>query len=100
MRRRPRHKPPVLEQAPANGGPAAPSARIELEVADARNRDAVVDVMQRHDVALGALGPFYIFEEPMVEAAIAARTPYVSLCDDADAAAAALKHDGAARGRA
>lgn len=88
---------PGLEQAPANGGPAAPSARIELEVADARNRDAVVDVMQRHDVALGALGPFYIFEEPMVEAAIAARTPYVSLCDDADAAAAALKHDGAAR---
>ncbi len=36
----------------------------------------------------------------MVEAAIAARTPYVSLCDDADAAASALKHDGAAARRA
>ncbi len=33
----------------------------------------------------------------MVKAAIAARKPYVSLCDDADAAAAALKHDDAAR---
>lgn len=33
----------------------------------------------------------------MVRAAITARTPYISLCDDADATLAALEHDEAAR---
>src|SRR5690606_26877937 len=54
-------------------------------------------LMRRHDVALGALGPFYLYEEPMVKAAIVSRTPYVSLCDDAVAAAAALRYDRTAR---
>lgn len=73
------------------------SAEIVVETADASDRNTVIEIMRRHDVALGALGPFYIFEEPMVKAAIAAGTPYLSLCDDADATAAALKHDAAAR---
>lgn len=74
-----------------------PTANVVIETADARDHDAVVTLMRRHDVALGALGPFYLYEEPMVKAAIAARTPYVSLCDDAVAAAAALRYDEAAR---
>ena len=89
------------------GGPGAGAAGADAgsvrprtspsETADASDRDTVIEIMRRHDVALGALGPFYIFEEPMVKAAIAAGTPYLSLCDDADATAAALKHDAAAR---
>lgn len=75
----------------------APAADIVVETVDASDHDKVVALMREHDVSLGALGPFYVFEEPMVKAAIAARKPYVSLCDDADAAAAALKHDDAAR---
>lgn len=70
---------------------------VVIEIADARDDDSIVEIMRAHHVALGALGPFYLYEEPMVKAAIAARTPYVSLCDDADATAAVLKHDAAAR---
>lgn len=88
--------PTAATQAPNPRG-TNPVADIAIEIADARDRDTVIDLMRRHDVALGALGPFYIFEEPMVEAAIAAGTPYISLCDDADATAAALEYDSAAR---
>ncbi|MFO7266120.1 MAG: saccharopine dehydrogenase NADP-binding domain-containing protein [Limnochordales bacterium] len=73
------------------------TAEVVIETADARDYDAVVALMRRHDVALGALGPFYLYEEPMVKAAIVSRTPYVSLCDDAVAAAAALRYDRTAR---
>lgn len=76
---------------------SVPRADIAVETADAYDHDAVVGLMRRHDVALGALGPFYIFEELMVKAAVAARTPYVSLCDDADGLAAALQQGDAAR---
>lgn len=90
---------PRTDAATARGDAALDRSAPEIivETADARDRDTVIDLMRRHDVALGALGPFYVFEEPMVQAAIAAGTPYVSLCDDADATAAALKYNGAAR---
>lgn len=72
-------------------------AAVDVVVQDVNDAAAVQALMGKHDVALGALGPFYLFEEPLVKAAIAARTAYVSLCDDGDATAAALKHDAAAR---
>jgi Saccharopine dehydrogenase and related proteins len=34
------------------------TAEVVIETADARDYDAVVALMRRHDVALGALGPF------------------------------------------
>lgn len=84
----------TLTRPDAAGGAVA---RVEIKVVDARDDEAVVETMRAYDVSLGALGPFYLYEEPMIKAAIAARTPYVSLCDDADAAADALAHDEAAR---
>lgn len=81
----------------AAGVVAEPALDIAVVVQDITDEAAVRAFMRDHDVALGAAGPFYLFEELLVRAAIASRTPYVSVCDDADAVAAALAHDGAAR---
>lgn len=78
----------------SGGGRRTPS--INTAAVDARDREAVVSFMKEHDVSLGALGPFYLFEETMVQAAIEARRHYVSLCDDADAVETALAYDGEA----
>ncbi|MBT9166460.1 MAG: Lysine 6-dehydrogenase [Chloroflexi bacterium] len=48
-------------------------------------------------MAAGALGPFYRFEKPIVEAALAAGVDYVSICDDNDAASAVIQMDRTAR---
>ncbi|WP_324669342.1 saccharopine dehydrogenase family protein [Geochorda subterranea] len=72
-------------------------ARVEAVAVDALDRPAVVALMREHDVAVGAAGPFYLLEEPLVQAAIEARRPYVSLCDDHDAASRVLALDEAAR---
>jgi saccharopine dehydrogenase-like NADP-dependent oxidoreductase len=42
--------------------------------------------MQGHDVAASALGPFFMFEAPLVRAAIEAGVDYASVCDDWSAA--------------
>jgi len=75
--------------------PVAPV--LSTAAVDAADQEAVVRLMGEHDVAVGALGPFYLYEERLVRAAIAARKPYVSICDDADATAAALSLDDQAR---
>lgn len=72
-------------------------AKISVVTHDATDATGVEALMRQHDVAVGALGPFYLFEELLVKAAIAARTAYVSIADDGDATAAALTHDEAAR---
>lgn len=66
---------------------------------DARDRRALVAAMGDHDVVAGALGPFYLYEVPVAEAAIEAGVPYVSICDDSDGAQAVLELDEAARAR-
>lgn len=67
--------------------------RVVVERLDAASRQDLVRVMKGHDVAAGALGPFYRFERPIVEAAIEAGVDYVSICDDHDAAEAVLGID-------
>lgn len=67
--------------------------RIVVQKVDATSHEDLVRVMRGHDVAAGALGPFYRFERPIVEAAIDAGVDYVSICDDHDAAEAALELD-------
>lgn len=78
---------------------ADPAVRAEVAAAgvDVLDRAAVVALMLEHDVAVGAAGPFYLLEEPLVRAAIEARRPYVSLCDDHDAATRVLALDDQAR---
>ena len=72
-------------------------ARVAAAGVDVLDRPAVVALMREHDVAVGAAGPFYLLEEPLVRAAIEARRPYVSLCDDHDAASRILALDEQAR---
>lgn len=71
--------------------------RVAVEAVDAASRADLVRVLRGQDVAAGALGPFYRFERPIVEAALEAGVDYVSICDDHDAAEAALELDEAAR---
>lgn len=63
---------------------------------DAGKHDELVDVLKDFDVALGTVGPFYKFEAKMIKACIDAGTNYVSICDDYDAAEAALALNGEA----
>lgn len=66
-------------------------------VLDVNNRAALVDIMREHDVTAGAIGPYYVYEKPLIEAAIEAKVPYVSLCDDYDGVQDALSlHEKAA----
>ena len=64
---------------------------------DANDHTALVEVIRGHDSAASGIGPFYRYEVRVARAAIEAEVPYVSLCDDYDAAQAVLELDGEAR---
>ena len=67
--------------------------KIRVREIDATSHDDLVRVMHGSSAVAGALGPFYRFERPIIEAAIEAEVNYVSICDDHDAAEAALALD-------
>jgi saccharopine dehydrogenase-like NADP-dependent oxidoreductase len=67
--------------------------KARVQKVDAANHQELVNVLTGHTVAAGALGPFYRFEKPIVEAALAAEVDYVSICDDHDAVSAAMQLD-------
>lgn len=72
--------------------------RVEVVRVDARVHDELVAAMKGHDVAASALGPFFMFEAPLVRAAIEAGVDYASVCDDWSAAQTVLDDfDEAAR---
>lgn len=64
---------------------------------DVTDTAALVMALRGHQVAASAVGPFYKFELPCVQAALKAGVDYVSLCDDYDAAQTVLALDGEAR---
>jgi lysine 6-dehydrogenase len=72
-------------------------AKVSAVWVDANDHDALVAAIGGHDAAASGIGPFYRYEAQVAQAAIAARVPYVSLCDDYDAAQAVLELDGAAK---
>lgn len=74
-------------------------SKTEVRATDATSHTDLVAAMRGHDVIAGALGPFYRFERPIVEAALEADVDYVSICDDHDAVSAVLELDQAARQR-
>ncbi len=84
-------------EAADNLAAAIGDKRIAVQKVDATSHEELVGVIKGHDVAAGALGPFYRFERPIVEAAIEAGVNYVSICDDHDAAEAVLELDQAAK---
>ncbi len=66
-------------------------AVVEAVRVDADDREALVRVLQGHDVAASALGPFYRFERKLIRAAIDAGVDYASVCDDYSAAEEVLR---------
>jgi len=64
---------------------------------DARDFNSLVNTLKGADAVINYVGPYYIFGEPIVKAAIAAKTPMVDVCDDGDAIVKMLGHDQAAR---
>lgn len=77
--------------AGASRAPADRPLHLEVRGLDAFDPAQVRRALEGADVAASALGPFYLFERRLLEQAIAAGVPYVSLCDDHDAARAALQ---------
>ena len=73
-------------------GPSASAVAV-----DARDFNSLVKTLEGADAAINYVGPYYIFGEPIVKAAIAARVPMVDVCDDGDAIVKMLEHDEAAR---
>lgn len=64
---------------------------------DANDHSGMVAALRNHDAALGAIGPFYKYEAKVARACIDAGVHYVSICDDYDAAEAALQLDAHAK---
>lgn len=59
--------------------------RFSAAAVDATDHDSLVRLMKLHDVVMGYVGPFYIFEKKIAAAAIEAGKTYVSISDDYDA---------------
>jgi len=72
-------------------------ATVDFKAIDAFDENALAAALAGYDVAAGALGPFYIFEERLVRAALAAGVDYCSICDEWEPAEAVLNgcHDQA-----
>jgi lysine 6-dehydrogenase len=64
---------------------------------DANDHVALVEAIRGHDAAASGIGPFYRYEARVARAAVEARVPYVSLCDDYDGTQAVLELDNAAK---
>jgi saccharopine dehydrogenase-like NADP-dependent oxidoreductase len=60
-------------------------ARASAVKVDAMKPETIRDAVRGCDVALGFIGPFYLFEKSIAGACIDAGTPYVSIMDDYDA---------------
>lgn len=75
-------------------GPKA--AALAVDVNDQRQ---LVERMREYDVVAGAVGPYYLYEVPLAQAAIEAGVPYVSICDDYDGAQGVLELDAKAKER-
>jgi saccharopine dehydrogenase-like NADP-dependent oxidoreductase len=66
---------------------------------DANNKENLIEVIKKGDVALSCIGPFYKFEAKIAKAAIEAGVNYVSICDDFDAVEEVLKLDQEAKNK-
>lgn len=71
--------------------------KVSAAQCDANDQDQIVEIMKAADISLSCIGPFYEYEAKMIRAAIEAKRPYVSICDDFDAAEEALALDKAAK---
>lgn len=65
-------------------------SKFTAKFVDANNKLSIMETVKGHQVALGFIGPFYMFEQSIIDACIEARAPYVSICDDYDAYLSAI----------
>jgi lysine 6-dehydrogenase len=76
------------------------AVEVDVRHIDANDHRALVEVMRGYDVAASALGPFHLYEAKLVRAAVKARVDYASICDEWEAARAAIDQlDEEARNR-
>ncbi len=59
--------------------------KFTAKFVNAKDKSSIVDTVKEHHIALGFIGPFYLFEKGIIEACLDAKVPYVSICDDYDA---------------
>lgn len=75
-------------------------SKFSAKFVNAKDKSSLIEVVKGHDVALGFIGPFYMFEKGIIGACIEAKVNYVSICDDYDAylQAVSLNEDAKAAG--
>lgn len=66
------------------------SATVDVRPVDANDHHQLVEAMRGYDVVASALGPFHLFEEKLVRAALEAGVDYASICDEWEAAGAVI----------
>ncbi|HHV19456.1 MAG TPA: saccharopine dehydrogenase [Thermoanaerobacterales bacterium] len=71
--------------------------KVKAVYIDANRPETLIEAMRDKDVVASAMGPFYKYEKVAVEAALAARVNYVSICDDYDAVESILPMDEKAK---
>lgn len=71
--------------------------KVKAVFVDANSDESLRQVIKGNSSVAGCIGPFYRYEVKMASAAIEEKVPYVSLCDDFDAAEAVLALDSKAK---
>ena len=69
-------------------------ATVDACYVDAFDHAGMVDAMRGYDVAASALGPFYVFESRLIQAALESGVNYCSICDEWEPAEMALDRFG------
>jgi len=64
---------------------------------DVRDTETLVNVIRGAGAVMSFVGPYYLFAEHIIKAALAARTPLVDICDDGDITAKLLEYDSEAQ---
>jgi saccharopine dehydrogenase-like NADP-dependent oxidoreductase len=72
-------------------------AKCKSMKVDANNESELVRACEGYDVAMSGIGPFYKYEYKVAKGVLEAGVPYISICDDYDAAEAVFGLDEAAR---
>lgn len=71
--------------------------RVKFVKVNAFNHAELVALMEKHDIIISCIGPFYIFGPLVAKAAIEAKRPLVDICDDYGPTQEVLKMDDQAK---
>jgi saccharopine dehydrogenase-like NADP-dependent oxidoreductase len=58
------------------------SPKLSAVQVDINEKEKLLKLMKEHDVIINTVGPFYKFEEPILESVIQAKKPFLDICDD------------------